>query len=136
MKKQFFYAVSAFLVLGLGVGCKHDDHDHSDDKEPPTVSIFQPSQSKQYQRGDTVWMDFEVKDNEDVHEVKWYLIRRDADTVYSNKRHQHAKTIRVQNTYYVLPESTPLPSFFDFSVIAEDDNSNVTEKTIGFEVRE
>lgn len=136
MKKQTALILLAMGVLVTQTSCKHDDHDHSDDKEAPTVTVFQPSQTKQYQIGDTVWMDFEVKDNEDVHEVKWYLIRRDADTVYSNKRHQHAKTIRVQNTYYVLPGTTPLPSTFDFNVIAEDDNNNITNKTISFEVKE
>jgi hypothetical protein len=130
--------LSIMLLVAVSIGnsgCHKDDHDHDhnkNDKEAPKIEIHKPSQAT-YAHGDTIWMDVTVTDNEDLHEVKWWLIKLPADTVYQNKRHQHAKTVRIENTYYVLPQSQDHADYI-FTVKAEDDNENTTIKSHEFHV--
>jgi len=134
------FGLAILTSFSLG-GCHKDDHGHDDhnhgnknDTEAPVIKINQPSASE-YEKGDTVWMDVLVTDNEDLHEVKWWLIKLPSDTVYNNKRHQHGKTIHIKDTYYVIPNTGGHDhDDYKFSVFAEDDNKNTATKSHEFHV--
>ena len=132
------------IALGLALltsfslgGCKKDDHDHDhneNDKESPVITINKPS-ADVYEKGDTVWMDVLVNDNEELHKAEWFLIKLPTDTVYENHRHQHGKTIHIKDTYYLIPnEGGQDQSNYIFSVFAEDDNENTATKSHEFHV--
>lgn len=130
MKKIILLAWIPIVSLTWS-SCSKDDG--VEDTIPPTVTLFEPSQST-YNLGDTVWMDIEVKDDIELHEVKWWLIQEPADTVYWNKRHTHNIEVRIRNTYYVIPEEESAKGAYQFVVLAEDDARNDTVERHDFTV--
>jgi hypothetical protein len=98
------------------------------DNEPPKIVINKPVEAD-YALGDTVWMDVIVTDNDELHEIKWWLIHLPSDTVYANKRHQHATRILIKDTYYIIPNDVKANGEYQFTVKAEDDNDNIATST-------
>jgi hypothetical protein len=138
MKKNTILVSMLAIVLAFGVSScddhDHDDHDHSDDFIAPVISVVQPNQSM-YKPLDTVWFDFTVTDNEDVHKIDWNLLRNGSDTVYSNTRHQHGKEIRINQTYYIVEENETSGTPFKLIIVAEDDNNNFKTENRDFTIQ-
>jgi hypothetical protein len=120
-------------MVALIIGSMYISACQKADNEPPKIVINKPVEADfgigDYALGDTVWMDVIVTDNDELHEIKWWLIHLPSDTVYANKRHQHATKIHIKDTYYIIPNDAKAKGDYQFTVKAEDDNNNIAIST-------
>jgi hypothetical protein len=126
MKKNISVMMMLALVVSVFTSCKKD-------KEAPIITINQPTKIL-FAKGDTVWMDIVVADNDELHLVEWDITKLPNEKVYENKRHQHASRIHIKDTYYIIPENVNIPASYRLSVEAEDESGNKATKTHNFTV--
>lgn len=127
MKKLIILAAAIAILYGC------EKHDHDEVKETlPQITINEPKQTM-YEVGDTVLINVLVSDEFEMHEAEiWLVSNPQNDTLWSQKRHAHTKSI-VFNSFYVLKDM-PDEQKVDFIVHAENASGKASSKTHSFEV--
>jgi len=139
MKKLFILPLA---LLVFATGCKDDDHHHDDDHlhgtfdHSPEINIISPSSmKKEYEVGDTVFVNVEVTDKKELHEAKcWFKKQGESETLWDLKRHSHSKELTL-SSYWVIPDMED-ETVIEFEVEAENAGDKKTKKKVTFEVHD
>lgn len=104
------------------------------DTEAPKITIFKPANKAEFEKGDTVFIEIQVTDNDEMHEVEVHIHRKSTnEEVFHLERHAHSKEVNI-NTYWVVPNDLGLDEKFELEVEAEDDAGNKSKKVHEFHV--
>lgn len=136
MKKLFIYPL-ALLVFATGCGDDHDDdHNHGAFDHSPEINIISPStMKKEYEVGDTVFVNVVVTDKKELHEAKcWFKKQGESEALWDLKRHGHSTEVTL-SSYWVIPDMED-ETIIEFEVEAENAGDKKTQKKVTFEVHD
>jgi hypothetical protein len=94
-------SVVFFLVLGCMASCAHDPIVYPD----PVVTVNDPVASTIYQNGDTMHINVEMSDANELHEGYIYL-RSDSDSLFSYAPYVHELPSFSTDTFWVVSGMT------------------------------
>lgn len=105
------------------------------DTEAPKITIFKPADKAEFEKGDTVFIEIQVTDNVEMHEVEVHIHRQTTDEeVFHLERHTHSQEVNI-NTFWVVPNDLGANEKFELEVEAEDDAGNKSKKVHEFYVK-
>lgn len=134
MKNTLLALFAMALVMTTISSCAKEEEETTD-TEAPKITISSPTTGTTYVSEDEVHLEFEISDNDQLHEIAGYLISDHmgmVDTVWTESVHAH-ETEYSMHDHYTIPAGT---MHKDYSVIvtASDHSGNETTETFAFHV--
>lgn len=128
---KLFITATVFALLGL-VACDKDEHNHDDhtDKTAPTINIISPVGTEMMMSGDTVKIQAEVTDNDELHEVSLSVTRThmgNTEEVMHKHYHSHTDKLTITEDYVIAVPG--MHNDFKFIIKATDHNNNLNTDT-------
>lgn len=127
-------AILLFMSITF-IACEEKHEDNGQDTEAPTINIISPTATDSYMSGDTVSIQANFTDNDQLHEISASLTRThngQTEEVWTYSTHSHTTEFTLSETYVV--EVPGMHNEFELTVEASDHNGNSDSKTISFHV--
>lgn len=105
------------------------------DEDVPIIKLLSPSSDPLISNGDTLQIQAEISDNDELHQIKAFITRQHSgllDTVWQLNTHSHTNTYDLYDTYIV--EALGGNNRFELVIIASDHNENEGRESLTFNI--
>jgi hypothetical protein len=98
------------------------------DTEAPVIAIESPTENDTMTVAGLIHMEFDVMDNEELHEISVSLKNAAGTVLFSDEKHADSKTL-VYHEHHA-PTGITAKTALTFTVVATDHNENKSTKTV------
>ena len=126
------FLFSLILLLSLA-SCESDDP--MEDEEKPSINLISPTMDDMYMNGDTVYIQAEIADNDELHEISGKITHTHmgvSTEVWSLDTHSHLDTYILKDMYVI--DVAGMHNDFTLELEVSDHNGNVGTKEFHFHV--
>lgn len=127
MKNTLKILPALLAFIALTISCSKEN-----DTEAPQISIISPLATDVYVVGDTINIQVQITENDELHHIEADMFRNVTQKVWSRNAHSHEKIYNINDAYIVQEADTQ--STFKLQVLADDHNGNANTVSVEFEI--